>query len=152
MSDDFNDELTSDSFVENTEDMSEDVAEDIIEEVKEEAVEETPDFVTESEDSIENLVSFAEPEVVIEPVPFLGSGVNGTISSMSASKKPSSKKKISKVDEKAYLISERGLFINGVGRLWKGFNVVPKKYEDKWLSLSGVRKATKEEIDKEYGR
>lgn len=144
MSDEFKDEMVSDSVENTVESISENIMNSEIIEVIEEPV------VTIAHE--ESLIASPEPEVAIAPAPFLGTTDNGAIGSMSANKKTATKKKVARNDNKAYLMSERALFINGVGRLWKGFNVVPKKYEDKWLSHSGVRMATTEEIDKEYGR
>lgn len=156
MSDEFKDELIS-SVAETVDSIAENIVQEAITEAVEEKIEEllvpeTDDQKVEELSEPEEVVMSKDPEVVLEPMPFLGTTTNGAIGSMSADKKSSPKKKIVRNVENSYVISERSLFINGVGRLWKGFNVIPKKYEEKWLSLSGVRKATKEEIDKEYGR
>ena len=130
------------------ENTAESASEISVEEIEKEVLESAT--ISEAPKPAEDVIS--SPEVVSNPLPALGT-VNGAIGSVSADRKPSTKKKASvKNTEKGYLVSDRSLYISGVGRLWKGFNVIPKRYEDKWMSFNGVRKATTEEIDKEYGR
>ncbi len=106
---------------------------------------------------VEEPVIVAEPaaEPVSEPVvEAQGIGiVNGAIGvAKTPVKKPASKSSTRKEKEVTYLWSDRSLYWNGVGNLSKGFNVVLKANEDKWLSKGGVRKATQDEINKEHGR
>lgn len=106
---------------------------------------------------VEEPVIVAEPaaEPVSEPVvEAQGIGiVNGAIGvAKTPVKKTAAKPSARKEKEVTYLWSDRSLYWNGVGNLSKGFNVVLKASEDKWLSKGGVRKATQDEINKEHGR
>lgn len=106
---------------------------------------------------VEEVVAEKAPEVVEAPEPVVeqqGIGiVNGAIG-VAVTKSSKTTKKSTPAKEKtfSYLWSDRSLYWNGVGNLNKGFNAVDKSKEDKWLSKGGVRKATQDEIDKEYGR
>lgn len=105
---------------------------------------------------VEEAVVEATPVVEIAEEPAVekqGIGiVNGAIGVAKTTSKPAKKTSAKKAPEVAYVWSDRSLYWNGVGNLSKGFNVISKSVEDKWLSKSGVRKATQEEINKEHGR
>jgi len=48
--------------------------------------------------------------------------------------------------------STRNVVWEGVGKIAKGYNILPKAEADKWLTRSHVREATPEEIAREYGK
>lgn len=52
--------------------------------------------------------------------------------------------------QKVAVYSTKNLFKYGIGELKIGYNIIPKQYEEFWLSLKGVRSATPEEVAKEY--
>ena len=49
------------------------------------------------------------------------------------------------------LYSDRNVYWTGVGRIEKGYNIVPKDQAAKWLTRNHVREATPEEVASEYG-
>lgn len=83
----------------------------------------------------------------------LGSINNGTIGT-GAKKKIEKKENFinrsSEQKEKVALYSSKNLSWTGVGKLIKGYNILNKDAAEKWLTKSGVRIATPEEIKKEY--
>lgn len=99
----------------------------------------------------ENVIT-APSYVATEPrQPRLGVVNNGAIGSVSNATEPAGKRNLPSKglgSETVYLWSDRNLHIGGYGRLQTGLNEVKKKHEDRWLSVSGVRKATSEEIAK----
>jgi len=50
------------------------------------------------------------------------------------------------------LHSTRNVVWEGVGKIDKGYNILPKAQAEKWLTRSHVRKATPEEVAREYGK
>jgi len=52
---------------------------------------------------------------------------------------------------KVALLSNRGIYWQGVGRLKKGYNIVTPGAADKWLTMKGIRVASPEEVAREYG-
>lgn len=77
---------------------------------------------------------------------------NNTIGSVSAEK---SFKKIiveqDKKENKYAIFSNKNISWIGIGRISKGYNIVTKEEAEKWLTRSGVREATPEEIATYYG-
>ena len=49
------------------------------------------------------------------------------------------------------LYSDRNVYWTGVGKLERGYNIVPKDQAAKWLTRNHVREATPEEVASEYG-
>ena len=54
-------------------------------------------------------------------------------------------------DEKVVLFVDHPIYWPAVGKLAKGFNVVPSHVADKWLDKGWARKATAAEVKKHYG-
>jgi len=50
------------------------------------------------------------------------------------------------------LHSTRNVIWEGVGKIDKGYNILPKAIAEKWLTRSHVREATPEEVAREYGK
>jgi len=50
------------------------------------------------------------------------------------------------------LHSTRNVVWEGVGKIDKGYNILPKAQAEKWLTRSHVREATPEEVAREYGK
>ena len=48
--------------------------------------------------------------------------------------------------------STRNVVWENVGKIAKGYNILPKAEAEKWLTRSHVREATPEEIAREYGK
>lgn len=77
---------------------------------------------------------------------------NNTVASSTASTK-ASKKSASEEDkpEKVAIHSSKNVTWNGVGKVYRGYNIVSKDAAEKWLTRSHVRLATPEEVAKEFG-
>ena len=50
------------------------------------------------------------------------------------------------------LHSTKNVIWEGVGKIEKGYTIVPKAIAEKWLTRSHVREATPEEVAREYGK
>jgi len=55
-------------------------------------------------------------------------------------------------DEKTAIFSTKNVTWAGVGKVFRGYNIVPKQEADKWLTRSHVRLATPEEVAGEFGK
>lgn len=55
-------------------------------------------------------------------------------------------------ETKVAVWSDKHIRWSGVGALIKGYNIVTKEAADKWLSRSGIREATPEEVAAHYGK
>ena len=75
-------------------------------------------------------------------------GVIGT-GTVKAAKKPAAKPAETKGDTVA-IHSSRNVHWEGVGKVFRGFNIVSKDAADKWLTRNHVRIATPAEVAKEY--
>jgi hypothetical protein len=103
--------------------------------------------------------SVEEVNVIVEPVKSeetqaLAPVENNTIGSTKTAKvanKP--KAKISQIvpEEKVAIFSTSNVTWNGVGKVYRGINIVTAEAADKWLERSHIRTATPEEVAKEYG-
>jgi hypothetical protein len=114
--------------------------------VVEDAVVETP---------VEEVAEVVEQKVITKPeseksVPTLGYNENGVIGSTTTKgAKPKSDKAEVPADAKPTKVavySERNLYADGFGKITVGYNIVPKKYADFWVTQRGVRLATPEEV------
>lgn len=131
------------------------VAEDVKPEVAEapEVVEEVKVEETKTEDVT------PEPENVVEaPKPVKVAGLapveNGAIGSAKVTKTPKPApvaKKAAVKEDKVAVYSERNVTWEGVGKIYRGFNIVSKDASVKWTSRPYVRLATPEEVAREYG-
>lgn len=54
--------------------------------------------------------------------------------------------------EKVAIYSSRNVTWTGVGKVYRGYNIVTKAAADKWLTRDHTRIATPEELAKEFGR
>ena len=89
-----------------------------------------------------------------EEVQALGSVAEGVIGATKAPKAPEKKKSAKSADskEKVALYSERNVTWSGVGKVYRGYNIVEKDAADQWLTRSHIRIATPEEVAKEFGK
>lgn len=110
-----------------------------VEEAKPEAVITTPRPVSKSEDSVQALGS----------VP---GGAIGATTAPRPAPKPVKKAAEPKKTETVAIYSSRNVTWNGVGKVYRGYNIVDKAAADKWLSRDHVRIATPEEVAKEFGK
>lgn len=101
----------------------------------------------------ENLIG-SEKIVTEKRVPLSSTSVinNNAIGSMPAEK---SFKKIvveqDKKEDKYAIFSSKNISWIGLGKISKGYNIVTKEEAEKWLTRSGVREATPEEVASYYG-
>ena len=56
-----------------------------------------------------------------------------------------------KEHEKVAIHSTRNVFLPGVGKVLKGYNIVKRDAAEKWLARDYIREATPEEVAREYG-
>jgi hypothetical protein len=57
------------------------------------------------------------------------------------------KKEINKIA----LFSTKNVYLPGVGKITKGYNIVKKDFAEKWLALEYIREASPEELLREFG-
>lgn len=53
--------------------------------------------------------------------------------------------------DKVAIHSTKNVFLPGVGKVLKGYNIVKRDAAEKWLARDHIREATPEEIAREYG-
>ena len=53
--------------------------------------------------------------------------------------------------EKVAIHAHHGVYWPGVGRIIRGYNIIPSAKAELWLSREGIRIATPEEVAREYG-
>ena len=84
----------------------------------------------------------------------IGSVANGVIGVAETPRAP--KKSVSsapKKSEKTVAIhSTKNVSWSGVGKVYRGYNIVTPEQSEKWLTRSHIRLATPEEVAKEFGR
>jgi hypothetical protein len=105
-----------------------------------------------SEETVnENVISSSTPT---ENKPVIPSNniVNGTIGSPGANKKDKVAPKKEVKVEKVALFSTRNVTWPGVGKVYRGYNIVTKEEADQWTKRDHIRVATPEEVAKEFGR
>jgi hypothetical protein len=77
---------------------------------------------------------------------------NGVIGTGTVKKtKPAPKKAAAPKVSSVAIFSDRNLVWQGLGKIVKGYNFVPKEDSAKWLTLEGVREASPEEIKANLG-
>lgn len=146
---DLNDELELDK------DLSEDLVDDLVETKVKDVAKEfgVKANISESKsEKAENVVS--SPEPVIKKVPAIGN-VNNAIGSTSAERKSAPKKAAKKSadkTEKVAVFSEKNVTWSGVGKVYRGYNILAKEEAEKWLTRDHVRPATPAEIAEEFGK
>lgn len=102
-----------------------------------------------------------EPDAITAPaysapeeVQALGSVAEGVIGATTAVKAPAKKKEAAKPAKKEMvaLHSTKNVTWTGVGKVYRGYNIVEKEAADQWLTRSHIRVATPEEVAKEFGK
>ena len=89
-----------------------------------------------------------------EEVQALGSVADGVIGSTTAVK-AAPRKKNAKSEEKketVAIFSTKNVTWPGVGKVYRGYNIVDKDAAEKWLTRSHIRAAAPEEVAKEFGK
>jgi hypothetical protein len=96
------------------------------------------------------------PEPVENTEPALAPVEDGVMGSATIAKKKATPKK-SKVaeevkPEKVAIHSGRNMSWTGVGKVYRGYNIVAAEQADKWLTKAHIRLATPEEVAQEFGK
>lgn len=89
-----------------------------------------------------------------EEVQALGSVSDGVIGATKAPA-PTPKKAAKKVDaakKTVALYSTKNVTWEGVGKVYRGYNIVSEDASEKWLTRSHIRLATPQEVAKEFGK
>jgi hypothetical protein len=89
-----------------------------------------------------------------EEVQALGSVAEGVIGATTAPKAPERQKsaKAAEVKETVALFSTKNVTWPGVGKVYRGYNIVEKDAATQWLTRSHIKPATPEEVAKEFGK
>lgn len=90
-----------------------------------------------------------------QETPAVGSVANGAIGVTAAPKPVARKvsaKKTEEAPEKVAIHSTKNVTWEGVGKVYRGYNIVTKEASEKWLTRSHTRIATPEEVAKEFGK
>ena len=100
-------------------------------------------------DNVITAPAFARSEV-----PAMGVVENGVIGAtvLKPEPKKTGKKPASKKAETVAIYSTKNVTWNGVGKVYRGYNIVEKDAADKWLTRDHCRIATPEEVKKEFGK
>ena len=80
----------------------------------------------------------------------VANGAIGVTSSVPEPKKTSSKP--SKKKDTVALFSTKNVTWNGVGKVYRGYNIVDADAAEKWKTRDHIRVATPEEVAKEFGK
>jgi hypothetical protein len=56
-----------------------------------------------------------------------------------------------KEDNRVAIHSTKNVYLPGVGKVLRGYNIVKREAAEKWLARDHIREATPEEIAREYG-
>ena len=121
----------------------------VVEEPVEETIVETP-VVEEAAQAVVEAPVYQAPE----EVQALGSVADGVIGSTTAVK-AAPRKKNAKSEEKketVAIFSTKNVTWPGVGKVYRGYNIVDKDAAEKWLTRSHIRAAAPEEVAKEFGK
>lgn len=123
-------------------------------EVAEEAevkVEEEPEVKAEPENVITNTRQNAgSGDNTVAGITAVENGVIGT-GKVERKPKASAKSEKPKV-EKVAVHSTKNVTWNGVGKVYRGYNLVTPEQAEKWLTRSHIRTATPEEVAREFGK
>ena len=121
----------------------------VVEEPVEKTIVETP-VVEEAAQAVVEAPVYQAPE----EVQALGSVADGVIGSTTAVK-AAPRKKNAKSEEKketVAIFSTKNVTWPGVGKVYRGYNIVDKDAAEKWLTRSHIRAAAPEEVAKEFGK
>lgn len=127
------------------------VVDEVVEQKEEATVVEPEVYEPQAEDTAD----WSSDEEPLKDIPALGSVANGAIGVTTApqpSKKSSSKKVSDKKVETVAIHSTKNVTWNGVGKVYRGYNIVEKDAADKWATRDHIRIATPEEVAKEFGK
>lgn len=130
-----------------------DSAEKVSEPVVEEAVAEVADVVEETPaEEVDNNVISSPKRTRPSRQPSATSVEDNVIASSARAEKPSkaAKNDSEAKEEKVALYSAKNATWNGVGKVYRGYNIVSKAAAESWLTRPHIRLATPEEVAKEF--
>jgi hypothetical protein len=76
----------------------------------------------------------------------------GVIGTGTVKRKPAAKQPVKAEVEKVAVYSTKNVTWPGVGKVYKGYNIVTKEQAEKWSARDHIRIATPEEVAQEFGR
>ncbi len=80
------------------------------------------------------------------------SNEENVIGSASAEKKEIAKPQLAKEKDAVAVHSTRNVTWSGVGKVYRGYNIVTKEASEKWLTRDHIRIATPEEVARDFGK
>jgi hypothetical protein len=114
-----------------------------------ELVEKYKEQATAAETKNENVVSSTKEET--KPgLGFVESGVMGS-TQVPATKKAEPQAKPAKKADTVAIHSTRNVTWTGVGKVYRGYNIVTKEASERWLTRDHTRLATPQEVAQEFG-
>jgi hypothetical protein len=99
----------------------------------------------------ENVIS--SDKIATNPNVSVVSNENNVIGSGSAEKKKAFKpENVSKEKNAVAVYSTRNVTWSGVGKVYRGYNIVTKEALEKWVTRDHIRIATPEEVARDFGK
>jgi hypothetical protein len=112
--------------------------------------------------NIEATISAPEPEITAistndlakssAEIQGLGSVADGAIGVTSVRRTPETPKNNKPANEKVAVYSTKNITIPGLGKVYRGYNIVTKDAANQWTTKEYIRLATPEEVAKEFGK
>jgi hypothetical protein len=102
------------------------------------------------ESQADNVISSDKP--VTSPNLSVASNEENVIGSASADKKEASKPNTAKEKDTVAVYSTRNVTWSGVGKVYRGYNIVTKEASKKWATRDHIRIATPEEVARDFGK
>ena len=130
-----------------------------------ENVEDSVEEVVEIKKEVKENISFPKPVAAEKPEedtikapeakdekPGLGYVADGVLGStvVKEEKKPATSSKKKEKTDTVAIHSTRNVTWSGVGKVYRGYNIVSKDASEQWLKRDHIRLATPEEVAKEY--
>jgi hypothetical protein len=91
-----------------------------------------------------------KPSEEVAGITSIENGVIGT-GKVAKKPKPAPAKETAK-EEKLAVYSTKNVTWSGVGKVYRGYNIVTKQAADKWITRDHARLATPEEVAREFGK
>jgi hypothetical protein len=115
------------------------------------------------ENNVQAQISSPEPEVTAitssdlagssSEKQVLGSVADGVIGVTTVTNTPNNAPQPKSVEtEKVAIYSTKNISIPGLGKVYRGYNIVKKDAADQWATKSYIRLATPDEVAKEFGK
>jgi DNA-binding protein H-NS len=125
--------------------------EPVIPKLSEESQAAIKELVNKYQESVDQLENATDVESIVEEI--TEEPVAEEQVSAKAEPKPSKPKTSKKKDEDKIVavFSTKNVTWNGVGKVYRGYNIVTQEEADLWATRSHIRVATPEEVAKEFG-